>query len=556
MGLIVRFLLSIFCLSFFASAEPLPVAWYNGGMVTNEDLRFYAWKQNSPLQALDLSADRFLEQSQRTRPRIENAISDLAFFDLLCRERIAQRPLNATESFDIHGRQVRYVVDEYFPLKVRQEASISQAEIEQYYREHQGDYQSPEKIQIGFIFRAAPVEEATREAVCRHLESLVSRADFNEHFELYARAYSQAPSARTGGVMDYFARGTYSPEIENPAFCLQPGQISPIVEREKGFYVIKCLDRKSAESRTVEQVEPLIKKEIVRKRLADERSRRIESARARLQPDLWSGDGPLEKGQVLVQVGDLSITRDLLERQWGPLEAAPREELRNRIQALLEDFLLFHDVVQSCSQEDPQLQRNLNILYSEKVAIDELQSEAKARIAVEEPEVRSLWEKNKSFYHRGAPKEIEYLLFAVEDSKNAEDHAYSLLSLGERAKQYRNLWMQTPQPERSFDLWAAQIVRDCSDVTRSSLGFVDRLPDTWSASLPFVEMGVGYLSTPLFTPEGIILCYVKAEGSPRILSYEEAREKVASVIWQEKYQAFRDDLRARLLNRAGFRLNF
>ncbi len=556
MRLIVWFFPIVICLGFLASAEPLSVASYEGGVVTNEDLRFYAWKQDSPLQALDLSADRFLEQSQRTRPRIENAISDLAFFDLLCRERVAQKPLNATESFDIRWRQVRYVVDEYFPLKIRQEISISQSEIEQYYREHQGDYRSPEKIQISFIFRAAPVEEATREAVRRHLESLMSRADFNEHFELYARAYSQAPSARTGGVMDYFARGTYSPEIENPAFSLEPGHISPIVEREKGFYVIKCLDRKSAESRTVEQVEPLIKKEIVRKRLVDEQSRRIESARAKIQANLWNGDGPLEKGQNLVRVGDLSITRDLLERQWGPLEAAPREELRSRLQKLLEDVLLFHDVVQSCSREDRQLQRNLKILYSEKVAIDELQSEAKARIAVEEPEVRSLWEKSQSFYHRGAPKEIEYLLFAVEDSKSAEDHAYSLLSLGERAKQYRNLWMQTPQPERSFDLWAARVIRECSGVTRSSLGFVDRLPDTWSASLPFVEMGVGYLSTPLFTPEGIVLCHVKAEGAPRILSYEEAREKVASVIWQEKYQAFRDDLRARLLNRSGFRRNF
>jgi peptidyl-prolyl cis-trans isomerase D len=71
------------------------------------------------------------------------------------------------------------------------------------------------------------------------IDSVLERVRKGEDFAKVAREESDDSSASEGGELGCFQRGSMVKPFEDAAFALAPGQISPVVETQYGFHVIK-----------------------------------------------------------------------------------------------------------------------------------------------------------------------------------------------------------------------------------------------------------------------------------------------------------------------------
>ncbi|HLL73848.1 MAG TPA: peptidylprolyl isomerase [Pyrinomonadaceae bacterium] len=163
---------------------------------------------------------------------------------------------------------------------------ISDEEIGKYYEEHKGEdwLRRPERVAASHLLIAArpnqirqqlereknlggpALEAAAREELGRRrgkAEELRRRAAAGADFAALARANSDDPASRErGGSLGAFARGAHTPAFDAAAFALRPGQVSPVVETEFGFHVIKLASREPARAFSLAEAAPEIRRRL------------------------------------------------------------------------------------------------------------------------------------------------------------------------------------------------------------------------------------------------------------------------------------------------------
>jgi hypothetical protein len=83
------------------------------------------------------------------------------------------------------------------------------------------------------------VPDAQKPDVRRRIDALRTRVT-PANFSDLARSQSQDPgSARQGGSLGLFPKGSMVPEFENAVMALKPGQISPVITTQYGYHIIR-----------------------------------------------------------------------------------------------------------------------------------------------------------------------------------------------------------------------------------------------------------------------------------------------------------------------------
>ncbi len=148
---------------------------------------------------------------------------------------------------------VQKLVDQQLASQVQ----VGADEIGKQLAENPAECMSPETVTLRQIVVATP-------NMARDVRRRVRKDPKN--FDVLARTTSRAPEAAEGGIMGTFARGQLPAELEQPAFALEPGQTSEVIETPLGFHVLRVEARQGARQVGIEECRERIRTMLIRQK--------------------------------------------------------------------------------------------------------------------------------------------------------------------------------------------------------------------------------------------------------------------------------------------------
>lgn len=155
--------------------------------------------------------------------------------------------------------------------QLEREVTISQADVEQYYRDNLESFRKRERVLLRRVFLGASTPEARAQARAR-LEVVRDEVALGASFGELARQHSEGPEAEQGGRVGWVERGDLVVALEDAAFALAPGQTSGIIDTDFGCVLLLVEDREEAGIASLDEVRTEIEP-VLRARGADEQYR-------------------------------------------------------------------------------------------------------------------------------------------------------------------------------------------------------------------------------------------------------------------------------------------
>ncbi len=132
--------------------------------------------------------------------------------------------------------------------KITKDVVVSPSDVREFFQSINPDsvpYIDAE-LEIGQIVRKPLVSYEERMEIRNQMEEYRKKIIAGEaDFAVYAALYSQDPeSAKKGGELGFFERGSMVPEFESAAFNLKAGDVSPVIETKFGFHILQLIERR------------------------------------------------------------------------------------------------------------------------------------------------------------------------------------------------------------------------------------------------------------------------------------------------------------------------
>ncbi len=140
----------------------------------------------------------------------------------------------------------RTVAKEWLRQQVKLDEEVPHADVLSYYQTHLADYEFPAKArweELMVRFDRSPSKDAAYSAVAEMGNLAMRGTPFAE----VAKARSQGVTAADGGAHDWTTKGSLvSKTLDDALFTLPPGTFSQIIESERGFHIVRVLQRTDA----------------------------------------------------------------------------------------------------------------------------------------------------------------------------------------------------------------------------------------------------------------------------------------------------------------------
>ncbi|MCB9357294.1 MAG: peptidylprolyl isomerase [Calditrichaeota bacterium] len=232
------------------------------GIITSDDEVAYAVRNNPPDYVVNSEAfkkegrfdpalyQEFLKDPQQTQTII--AIEQ-SYRESIGNQKVIDRviapvfvaPDEVWDEFLATNRKFKGIVAS-FPTTgfTVDTTSVTQAEIEKYYNDHQADFKLEERRALSYVVLPLAVSEADSQRVNETVEDVLSMLKQGDSFEQLAEEYSEDPgSGKNGGSLGWFTRGRMVAEFDSTAFAAEIGQVVGPVMTRFGAHLIRVEDR-------------------------------------------------------------------------------------------------------------------------------------------------------------------------------------------------------------------------------------------------------------------------------------------------------------------------
>ena len=154
-------------------------------------------------------------------------------------------------------------------IAVGSRVTISDDDVKTYYDRHMKDGANVQ-VRASHIFIAIP-ENADASVVAEkqaQAKKLLDRALAGEDFAKLAREASDDPATRAeGGDLGYFGKDMLPKAIEEMVFAMKIGEVRGPVRADRGFHVIKLVDRKIKDPKPLDEVKDDVRMQLRQKEM-------------------------------------------------------------------------------------------------------------------------------------------------------------------------------------------------------------------------------------------------------------------------------------------------
>ena len=153
--------------------------------------------------------------------------------------------------------------------------AMNKEDVKKFYDQHKAEMERPEQVRLSEILIAPktpakpaasadakpepPSEtEAALTAAQAKAQDVLDQIHKGGKFADLAKKYSDGPSAKDGGDLSYFKRGTLSKELEDKVFALKAGEVTDVIRTKQGYVILQASEHQMAGIPPMKEVEPRI----------------------------------------------------------------------------------------------------------------------------------------------------------------------------------------------------------------------------------------------------------------------------------------------------------
>jgi parvulin-like peptidyl-prolyl isomerase len=185
---------------------------------------------------------------------LENIIDKKLFCQLalkagLDRDREFEKKIKETEQ--------KMLADFYIEKKLKIKINVTDEDVRNYYQQHLDKYSGKARVHVMHL---------TTDTLGK-AKKIKKMLDNGMGFEEILKNPSRKFGDLAGGDLGWLKGGSMPEPFEREAFSLKKGEIGKIINTKIGFHIIKVIDRDGGQKKTLDEVAPRIKKQLVSEKL-------------------------------------------------------------------------------------------------------------------------------------------------------------------------------------------------------------------------------------------------------------------------------------------------